>query len=220
VPVAGPTGEVYLTWAGPKGLVFDKSTDGGWTFGRDVVITSLVGGWDLPVAGLERHNGMPVTAVDLSGGPHKGSVYVNWIDERNGDPDVFVAASRDGGATWSAPLRVNDDAKGGVQMFTWLAVDPVDGSLNVVFHDRRGQTGKATTVTLARSVDGGKTFMNHKLPVPAFECCERSAFLGDYNGIDAYGGRVVALFPILTADGAQKVQAAVARFRLATQELR
>jgi hypothetical protein len=62
--------------------------------------------------------------------------------------------------------------------------------------------------------------MNHKLPVPAFECCERSAFLGDYNGIDAYGGRVVALFPILTADGAQKVQAAVARFRLATQELR
>jgi hypothetical protein len=220
VPVAGPTGEVYLTWAGPKGLVFDKSTDGGWTFGRDVVITSLVGGWDLPVAGLERHNGMPVTAVDLSGGPHKGSVYVNWIDERNGDPDVFVAASRDGGATWSAPVRVNDDAKGGVQMFTWLAVDPVDGSLNVVFHDRRGQTGKATTVTLARSVDGGKTFMNHKLPVPAFECCERSAFLGDYNGIDAYGGRVVALFPILTADGAQKVQAAIARFRLATQELR
>jgi hypothetical protein len=234
VPVAGPNGDVYLSWAGPKGLVFDKSTDGGWTFGRDVVVANMPGGWDLPVPGLERHNGMPVTAVDLSGGPNKGSVYINWIDERNGDADVFVAASRDGGKTWSAPVRVNDDAKGAVQMFTWLAVDPVDGSLNVVFHDRRGQvgspdarslrvgveTGKLTTVTLARSVDGGKTFVNHKLPVPPFDCCERSSFFGDYNGIDAYGGRVVASFPVLTADGTQKVQAAVARFRTGTQDLR
>ena len=75
-------------------------------------------------------------------------------------------------------------------------------------------------MTLARSVDGGKTFVNHPLPVPAFECCDASAFFGDYNGIDAYGGRVVAVFPVLTADGTQKVQAAVARFRPGTQELR
>jgi hypothetical protein len=105
-------------------------------------------------------------------------------------------------------------------MFAWLAVDPSDGSLNVVFHDRRGQTGKATTVTLARSIDGGKTFVNHKLPVPLFECCDASTFFGDYNGIDANGGRVVAVFPVLTADGTQKVQAAVARFRTGSQDLR
>ena len=70
--------------------------------------------------------------------------------------------------------------------------------MNVVFHDRRGLTGKMTGVTLARSVDGGKTFANHQLPVPAFDCCDhRSPFFGDYNGIDAYGGRVVAVFPVL-----------------------
>jgi hypothetical protein len=220
VPVAGPNGDVYLAWAGPKGLVFDRSTDGGWTFGRDTLITNLPGGWDLPVPGLERHNGMPVTAVDLSGTAHKGAVYVNWIDERNGDPDVFVSGSGDGGKTWSSPVRVNDDAKGGAQMFTWMAVDPVDGAVNVIFHDRRGQAGKATTVTLARSVDGGKTFVNYKLPVPAFDCCDRSTFFGDYNGIDAYGGRVIAVFPMLTVDGTQKVQAAIARFRIGTQDLR
>jgi hypothetical protein len=220
VPAAGPNGDVYIAWAGPKGLVIDKSTDGGWSFGRDVVITNLPGGWDLPLPGIERHNGMPITAVDISSGAHRGSVYVNWIDERNGDADVFVAASRDGGKTWSAPVRVNDDPKGFAQMFTWLAVDPVDGSLNVVFHDRRGQTGKMTGVTLARSVDGGKTFVNYQLPVTPFDCCDRSAFFGDYNGIDAYGGRVVAVFPILTADGTQKVQAAVARFGTGTQDRR
>jgi hypothetical protein len=220
VPVAGPNGDVYVTWAGPRGLVFDRSTDGGWTFGKDKVITATAGGWDLPVTGLERHNGMPVTAVDISAGPNRGAVYVNWIDERNGDPDVFVASSRDGGNNWTAPVRVSDDGKGAVQMFTWLAVDPVDGSLNLVYHDRGGLTGQQTGLTLARSVDGGKTFVNRRLPVPPFDCCERSAFFGDYNGIDAYGGRVVAAFPILTADGQQRVQAAVASFKTGTQELR
>jgi hypothetical protein len=221
VPAAGPDGEVYIAWAGPKGLVFDRSTDGGWTFGRDVVITALPGGWDLPVPGLARHNGMPVTAVDTSDGPRRGSVYVNWIDERNGDPDVFVASSRDGGRTWSAPVRVNDDPKGAAQLFTWLAVDPADGSLNVIFHDRRGRMGMLTGVTLARSVDGGATFVNYPLEVAAFDCCGSSTFFGDYNGIDAFGGRVVAAFPVLvpSAGDQQRVLAAVARFRVGSQEL-
>ena len=200
VPVSGPNGEVYIAWSGPPGLVFDKSTDGGWTFGKDVVVTATPGGWDLPVPGLERHNGMPVTAVDLSNGPNRGTIYINWIDERNGDPDVFVTSSNDGGRAWSAPVRVNDDPKGAAQLFTWLAVDPVDGSLNVIFHDRRGQTGTMTGVTLARSVDGGKTFVNYPLRVQPFDCCERSGFFGDYNGIDAYGGHVVAAFPVLLTD--------------------
>jgi hypothetical protein len=68
VPAVGPNGEVYVVWAGPKGLVFDRSDDGGFTFGADRVIGPLTGGWDIPVPGVERHNGMPVTAVDLSSG--------------------------------------------------------------------------------------------------------------------------------------------------------
>ena len=219
VPVAGPNGDVYLAWAGPKGIYFDRSTDGGWTFGKDVLVSAMPGGWDLPLEGIERHNGMPVTGVDLSNGPNRGTVYVNWIDLRNGDPDVFVSASKDGGRTWGPPVRVNDDPKGSTQFFTWMAVDPTDGSINVVFHDRRGQKGTMTSVTLARSVDGGKTFMNFALSayegktlVPPFDCCTKSAFFGDYNAIDAYGSRLIAAFPVLTANGQQKVQAAVARF--------
>lgn len=46
---------------------------------------------------------------------------------------MFLLASRDGGRTWGAPVRVNDDPKGAAQMFTWMAVDPVDGSVNIVF---------------------------------------------------------------------------------------
>lgn len=223
VPVSGPNGDVFIAWAGPKGIVFDRSTDGGWTFGKDVLLSATPGGWDLPLPGLERHNGMPVTAIDLGDGPRKGTIYVNWIDERNGDLDVFIASSGDNGRTWSPPVRVNDDAKGAAQMFTWMAVDPVDGAINLVFHDRRGRSGTMTGVTLARSVDGGKTFANYPLAVGAFDCCDRSGFFGDYNGIDAYGGRVVAAFPVLPATHDLKTQfvlAAVADFRPGTQEFR
>ena len=74
---------------------------------------------------------------------------------------------------------------------------------------------------LARSIDGGKSFVNLPLPETPFDCCAATSFFGDYNGIDAYGGRVVALFPVVSAKPAaeQRVRAAIVRFRPGTQEL-
>lgn len=195
VPAVGPKGEVYVAWAGPLGLVFKKSLDGGLTFGEEKVIGSMPGGWDFSVAGLDRANGMPVTGVDLSNGPNKGTIYINWIDARNGDPDVFVMSSRNGGETWSTPVRVNDDPmkNGKVQFFTWMSVDPIDGSVNLVFYDRRDTEGYQTKLTLARSIDGARTFVNHKIDLPPFGC-DPKVFFGDYSGISAYEGHVVPIF--------------------------
>src|SRR5438045_4380595 len=81
VPAIGPNGEVYIVWAGPAGLVFKKSLDGGLTFNKEKSISQMSGGWDFSVEGLERANGMPLTGVDLSNGPNKGTLYVNWIDD-------------------------------------------------------------------------------------------------------------------------------------------
>jgi hypothetical protein len=196
VPSVGIGGEVYLAWAGPSGLVFDVSRDAGVTFGIDSKVSDLPGGWDFDVAGVDRANGMPVTGVDRSAGQFRGSVYINWIDARNGDPDVFVGASRDGGRSWTTPVRVNDDPlrNGAVQFMTWMAVDPVDGSVNVIFMDRREQTGTRTSLTLARSTDGGRTFRNYPVDTPPFNTSAAIAF-GDYIGISAHGGRVIAAFP-------------------------
>ena len=92
--------------------------------------------------------GMPVTGVDLSNGPNKGTLYVNWIDARNGDLDVFIMSSRDGGDTWTTPVRVNDDPlkNGKVQFFTWMAVDPVDGIDQIFLNDRRDTLGTQTSL--------------------------------------------------------------------------
>ena len=76
-----------------------------------------------------------------------------------------------------------------------------------------------TGVSLARSIDGGRTFVNHKIPIEPFDCCARSSFLGDYNGVDAVNGRVVAVFPVLTGAGQQRIMAATMRFQPGTQTL-
>ena len=220
VPAVGPNGEVYVVWAGPLGLVFDKSTDGGLTFGKDKVIGDFPGGWDFSIEGLDRANGMPTTAVDLSEGPNKGTLYVNWIDARNGDPDVFVISSKDGGNTWTKPVRVNDDPvrNGKAQFFTWMSVDPVDGSVNIVFYDRRDTIGSMTGLTLARSIDGGQTFVNKKIDTPPFACND-NVFFGDYSSISAYGGRVVPIFMHFVSPRSLAVSVALFRFKPGTQDL-
>lgn len=219
IVAAGLKGEVYVVWSGAQGLVFDKSLDGGLTFGKDKMIAPHPGGWNIGIPGIGRSNGMPVTRVDYSPGPQRGTIYVNWIDTRNGDPDVFVMSSRDGGETWSPPVRVNDDKMGNgkAQFLTWLAIDPVDGSLNVVFYDRRNLEGTKTGLTLARSVDGGKTFVNYKISLAPFETSQ-NVFFGDYNGIDAYNGLVVPIFTHFISPQNLAVSVALFRFKPGTQE--
>ncbi len=192
VPCVGPNGEVYVSWAGPAGLVFDRSTDQGETWlEEDIFIDSMPGGWAYDIPGIFRANGLPVTKCDTSGGDFHGNIYVNWTDQRNGedDTDVWIAKSTDGGDTWSEPIRVNDDAAGRHQFFTWMDVDQVTGKLYVVFYDRRNTTGNATDVYMAISEDGGETFENIQINQTPF-IPQENVFFGDYNNIVAYNGIV------------------------------
>ncbi len=219
ITAVGPNGEVYVVWAGPRGIVMNESFDGGKTFGEDKVIGWIYHGWDLTVPGIDRANGMPVTKVDISSGPYRGTIYVNWVDDRFGDPDVFLKFSRDSGKTWSKTIRVNDDkiGNGKYQFFSWMSVDPVDGSINIVFYDRRNLKGTLTGLTLARSIDGGKTFINYKINQPPFECNPK-VFFGDYIGIDSYDGEVAADYMYFKNDTSTAINAAIFHFKPGTQE--
>lgn len=217
VPAVGTKGQIYVVWAGPKGLVFTKSLDGGLTFRKEKVIGKVVKGWDFNVPGIDRCNGMPIVSVDRSHGPYRGSIYVNWVDRRYGDPDVFCIYSRNGGKTWSHPVRVNNDPRGNGkdQFFTWMAIDPVDGSVNIVFYDRRNYNGTETGLTLARSIDGGKTFRNFKINQKPFTC-NKHVFFGDYNGITAYDGHVIPIFTTFTGKKSLGVSVALFHFKPGT----
>ncbi|UOQ53859.1 T9SS type A sorting domain-containing protein [Hymenobacter cellulosivorans] len=188
VPTVGPNGEIYTAWAGPRGIVFNRSLDLGQTWlPKERTIVSQPGGWDYAVPGISRANGLPVTVCDVSPGPHRGTIYVNWTDQRNGpsDTDVWLTRSTDGGQTWSAPTRVNNDAPGRHQFFTWMTVDQKTGYLWFVFYDRRNYTDTRTDVYAARSTDGGQTFQNFRISQSPFVPNE-DTFFGDYSNITAH----------------------------------
>jgi hypothetical protein len=192
-PAVGPKGEVYVVWAGPGHLYFAKSTDGGVNFGKSKELVDC-SGWDFPIEGLGRANGLPYMGVDITAGKDRGTIYVCWGDTRNVDPDVFLMVSQDGGETWSKPRRINNDAVGNKkeQWFPSLVVDPVDGSVNIAYYDRAAQSGTLTDLTLARSVDGGRTFAYYRLNEKPYDL-NKNGFFGDYIGLDSYGGRVAVL---------------------------
>lgn len=192
VPALGPNGEVYVSWAGPAGLVFDKSLDGGTTWmAQDKFVTSIPGGWDFAVQGIYRANGLPVTTCDTSGGPNHGTIYINWSDQRNGvtNTDVWLVKSTDGGNTWTLPTKVNDDATTKHQFFTWMTIDQTNGDLWFVFYDRRNFNDNRTDVYMARSSDGGNTFQNFKVSDSPF-LPSSGVFFGDYTNITAHNNVV------------------------------
>jgi hypothetical protein len=188
--VVGPDGKLYAIWSQDDDIMFTTSSDGGQTFShaRAAIHTAPI---MFAIETLERANGFPQIAID----PKSKRLYVSWSDYRNGDLDIFLSTSDDGGKRWSEPVRVNNDPvhNGSEQFFQWLAVDPVDASVNVLFYDRRGDPkNQKQTVTLARSTDGGKTFANYAWTDNAFEA--GGVFFGDYTGLAAYGGRVYGVW--------------------------
>jgi len=192
VPAVGPNGEIYVSWAGPAGIVFDRSLDQGETWlEEDIFVTAHPGGWDISIPGIFRSNGMPVTKCDLSGGPNHGTIYINYADQSNGsnDTDIWLVKSTDGGDTWTEPKRVNDDPPGKHQFFTWMDVDQVTGHLYFVFYDRRNYVDNKTDVYLAISQDGGETFENILISESPFTPTP-NVFFGDYNNIAAYNNMV------------------------------
>jgi hypothetical protein len=187
VPAIGPNGQLYTAWTGPDGLLFDKSLDGGNTWmATDKIVNTIPGGWDFAVPGIDRCNGLPITVCDRSNSAYRGHIYINWSDQRNGatNTDIWIVKSTDGGNTWSAPLRVNDDASNRHQFLSWMTIDQTNGYLYIIFYDRRNYTDNKTDVFVARSTDGGATWVNFKVSETPFTPVS-SIFFGDYTNIYA-----------------------------------
>jgi hypothetical protein len=186
--VVGPDGALYTIWDARDGIMMAVSHDGGASFSKDRLIIPAGPGY-FGITGVSRSNGFPQIGMDIRGGKHGGNLYVAWSDYSNGDVDVFVSSSGDYGKSWSVPVRVNTDPihNGNDQFFQWMAVDPQSDAVNLIFYDRRTDN-KETTVTLARSTDGGKTFQNYTWDPETFDA--EGDFLGDYLAISAFGNKV------------------------------
>ena len=205
----GPNSEVYCVWAAPfktspfteDFLGFTKSNNGGANWSTPVNIIDINGIRGRILSTEIRTNSFPSMAVDRSGGPRNGYVYITWAQRSlapaGSDADICFSYSSNSGTSWSTPVRVNDDAlnNGKQQFFPWMTVDQTNGNIFIAFFDTRDVSSTDSCDTyMAVSPDGGSTFINLKVsdhaqrPAPLYGYA--SGYYGDYIGIAAHNNKV------------------------------
>lgn len=189
-------GKVFVAWANQEKIFLDRSFNGGeWWLSNDILVAEQEGGWNLRVPGHNRANCKPVLMSDNSKSSFRGSLYIVWADQRNGedDTDIWFSRSHNFGDNWSYPTRVNNDGKGKHQYMPWMTVDQSTGYLYIVYYDRRNYDDNRTDVYVAYSVDGGASFKNVAISESPF-VPQEGALFGEQTNISAHRGVVAPIW--------------------------
>jgi hypothetical protein len=113
--------------------------------------TTNVGGFDfIPAQNVRSIDAEAGLAYDRNAAsPHFGRLYLVYTEEtvaENNDTDILVRFSDNDGATWSAPVRVNDDPAAPIrsQFLPKIASNRISGNVAVCWHDARNSAGNNT----------------------------------------------------------------------------
>lgn len=193
---------------GPAGVVYATGIDGRFTQDFTTFVVSRSNNAQNPLA-TPTFNGQVVNmggsmrisagpnpggllgqaniAIDHSTGPTAGNLYVlASVNPPGTDPlDVHLISSSDGGASWSAPVRINNDpiGNGAWQWFGAHSVAP-NGRIDVIWNDTRnsGQTN-ISELFYAYSYDAGVSWHGNIPVSPPFDSSlgyPNQNKLGDY----------------------------------------
>ncbi len=207
----GTNNEVYVCWAGAISISpyteiqvgFATSTNGGanWSVTENAFEMNGIVGVLTDKQNI-RVNGLPRMAVDLSDSCTRGTIYIVTSQKdllpAGTDPDIILRKSIDGGLTWSAGIRVNQDAlnNGKYQFFPGITVDEF-GGVNIIFYDDRNTTSDSSGVFLARSTDAGNTWFEYEISDHNFKPTAigglGQGYMGDNIDITSVGNK---LFPV------------------------
>ena len=172
-------GTVHVAYSSPDGLE-----------GRIFLATSSDGGGTFSSVRVDDATGSLRTNPDLAVGAD-GSIHVVWQDDRNGDSDVYFSKSIDDGLTFSADVRVNDDAGATNQDLPSIAVG-AGGNIYVVWRDWRNGN---SDIFFSKSTDGGSTFGD--------------GILNDNDvEVDDYPFSAMHDYPVVAVDGAENISVA------------
>src|SRR5262249_4495912 len=122
-PAIGPNGQIYVAFLDFSGhaIKIDVSTTfsgtaGSFNFSADHLVQALVESHFITFPPPQAHHGIeviPSLAVDRGTSPNRGRLYIAYNDLPNlSDPDnfdIYETVSLDGGNTWTARTRVNND---------------------------------------------------------------------------------------------------------------
>jgi hypothetical protein len=194
-----PDGTVHIFWidfgagdSGDEQIIYTYSTDSGASFSP----ASPIGDRITEIPRYIDGNGyrtptLLMSAVDLSETNTSGSLYLTWNDYRTGDADILLIYSRDGGSSWSDPIRVNNDTEenGIDQFFSAVAVSE-QGYVHLIFYDKRDDENNTLMhIYYALSKNGGDDFIfQTNITTESFDGNNAEGsqpFIGDYIGLAA-----------------------------------
>lgn len=152
-------------------------------------VTSVNLGGDLSFGGINPIglDGMLFLAIDKSGGPTNNNIYMlaSVIPPGRSTTDVMFARSTDDGATFSAPVKVNDDPVN-PNKWHWFGTFSVapNGRLDAVWHDTRNAANNTDSqLFYSFSTDAGVTWAPNVAVSNAFNPFEgypNQQKIGDY----------------------------------------
>jgi hypothetical protein len=206
----GPNGEVYVVYelfytGSSRQQFLAKSTNGGVTFASPVAITPVFN--ELSFASTYRKNSFAALAVS----PVNGNVYVAYADQRKKvGAEVELIRSTNGGASFTAPVVVNDRSAG-QQFMPALTVDSSD-VIHVSWFDTRNSPSNSSLYDIfaTRSLNDGATFSPNARVTAGLVNAGTASFIGDYAGIAAAGG---SAHPVWTSGGFNNGQLQTARLQ-------
>ena len=213
----GPNGEVYVVWEamGENGgslmareIKLARSIDAGATFAAPVTVAQVtVIGNGADLQGFIRASEFPSIAIG-SGKANSGFIYLAWSSAGSSIPDaisttasygfsdVLFSQSQNGGASWSAPVRINNNPEGGSarpsdQFKPAIATDKT-GRIGICFYDRRRDPNNFLIDRYcAASINGGKSWTNTKVTPTNFpsvvgqDVLVAFDYMGDYDTLAA-----------------------------------
>ena len=189
----------------PVVIYVAKTTDGGQSYTPPIPIANY-NELASPLPGSRFRTG----AIPIGAQAPDGTLYVVY-DAYNDAPqpasdsdgktaDAMLIRSTDGGNTFSAPVKVNQDDTNADQFQAHVAVAD-DGQLDVTFFDRRHDPANLyVDEYLAQSEDKGRTFkearLSHDLSDPAINppVSPSGEFFGDYQGALADSCQALAFY--------------------------
>jgi len=169
------SGNIYVAWTDmiEDNIYFAKSTDGGTTWSADFQVNDDAG---------SASESNPSLAVDGN-----GSLYMAWEDQRNGEDDIYFAKSTDGGATWSANVKVYDTYWQNQEGYNPSLA--VDGNGNVYVAWENNYLHSSSYIYFAKSTDGGATW---DVNVRPYDSKHRASESHYSLAVDSSGNRYVA----------------------------
>jgi len=155
-PMIDAAGTVYVAFAAfpvccssPVSIYVARSIDDGVTWGPFV---KVAGGIQTVAALPNTRFRDGIVESFAASTTYAGHLYVAWENWNGTQMDVMFSQSTDGGSTWSAPVKVNDNVDGpGLptdQFQPSIAAGP-GGAVAVAFYDRRQACPKDATILAA-----------------------------------------------------------------------